>query len=157
MKKKLRILMMLQVMYMLLYQWQCMKYKMKYMIMKTLYLPSQELREAILHGVQRSILYVKYQENNPTKIDHIMKEYKYKINGNLYKVTIGEIEDNVATVEVNGTPYKVEMEKAPKQQVTKVERPVPVTPQAPTATVAKPAQKSNNGAAVIMRPAHIAL
>ena len=32
-----------------------------------------------------------------------MKEYKYKINGNLYKVTIGDIEDNIAHVEVNGT------------------------------------------------------
>ena len=43
-----------------------------------------------------------------------MKEYKYKINGNVYKVAIGDIEDNIAHVEVNGTPYKVEMEKAPK-------------------------------------------
>ena len=41
-----------------------------------------------------------------------MKEYKYKINGNLYKVTVGNIEDNIADVEVNGTHYKVEMEKA---------------------------------------------
>ena len=32
-----------------------------------------------------------------------MKEYKYKINGNSYKVTIGDIEDNIAHVEVNGT------------------------------------------------------
>ena len=46
-----------------------------------------------------------------------MKEYKYKINGNAYKVTIGDIEDNIAHVEVNGTPYKVEMEKAPKVAV----------------------------------------
>ena len=26
-----------------------------------------------------------------------------------YKVAIGDIEDNIAHVEVNGTPYKVEM------------------------------------------------
>ncbi len=52
-----------------------------------------------------------------------MKEYKYKINGNLYKVTIGDIEDNIAHVEVNGTPYKVEMEKAPKVVVKPVARP----------------------------------
>lgn len=39
-----------------------------------------------------------------------MKEYKYKINGNLYKVAIGDIENGVAEVEVNGTPYKVELE-----------------------------------------------
>ena len=46
-----------------------------------------------------------------------MKEYKYKINGNLYNVVIGDIEDNMAHVEVNGTHYTVEMEKKPKQAV----------------------------------------
>ena len=40
-----------------------------------------------------------------------MKEFKYKINGNLYTVNINQIEDNIATVEVNGTPYKVELDK----------------------------------------------
>lgn len=40
-----------------------------------------------------------------------MKEYKYKINGNRYKVAIGDIENGVAEVEVNGTPYKVELEQ----------------------------------------------
>lgn len=40
-----------------------------------------------------------------------MKEYKYKINGNLYKVAIGDIENGMAEVEVNGTPYKVELEQ----------------------------------------------
>ena len=52
-----------------------------------------------------------------------MKEYKYKINGNIYKVAIGDIEDNIAHVEVNGTPYKVEMEKAPKAVMKPVVRP----------------------------------
>ena len=60
-----------------------------------------------------------------------MKEYKYKINGNLYKVTIGNVEDNIADVEVNGTHYKVEMEKAPQQPAT--------TPAAQTTQVSKPA------------------
>ena len=40
-----------------------------------------------------------------------MKEYKYKINGTVYNVTVGDIENNMAQVEVNGTPYKVEMEQ----------------------------------------------
>lgn len=40
-----------------------------------------------------------------------MKEYKYKINGNKYTVAIGDIEDNVAQVEVNGVPYKVELDR----------------------------------------------
>ena len=43
-----------------------------------------------------------------------MKEYKYKINGNLYNVVIGDIDDNIAHVEVNGTHYNVEMEKKQK-------------------------------------------
>jgi len=38
------------------------------------------------------------------------KEYKYKINGTLYKVGIGDIDHGVAEVQVNGTPYKVEIE-----------------------------------------------
>ena len=43
-----------------------------------------------------------------------MKEYKYTINGNVYNVVIGDIEDNIAHVEVNGTRYNVEMEKKAK-------------------------------------------
>lgn len=46
-----------------------------------------------------------------------MKEYKYKINGNPYNVIIKDVVDNIAHVEVNGTPYKVELDKpaaAPK-------------------------------------------
>ena len=68
-----------------------------------------------------------------------MKEYKYKINGNVYKVAIGDIEDNIAHVEVNGTPYKVEMEKAPKAVVKPVVRPVSTSPAPAPATVVKPA------------------
>ena len=65
-----------------------------------------------------------------------MKEYKYKINGNSYKVTIGDIEDNIAHVEVNGTHYKVEMEKQPKPVAKPVTvRPMPNAPAAPTQVV----------------------
>lgn len=39
-----------------------------------------------------------------------MKEYKFKINGNAYKVTIDKVENGVADVSVNGTDYKVELE-----------------------------------------------
>ncbi len=38
------------------------------------------------------------------------KEYKYTINGNQYEVAIGDIEENIATVTVNGEEYKVEWE-----------------------------------------------
>ena len=52
-----------------------------------------------------------------------MKEYKYKINGNLYKVAVGDIDDNIAQVEVNGVPYKVELERTPATQVKVAPRP----------------------------------
>lgn len=76
-----------------------------------------------------------------------MKEYKYKINGNPYKVTIGDIEDNIATVEVNGTPYKVEMEKKEIATPKPIVRPSarPVTSSKPAA---KPAVKATGGSAV---------
>lgn len=45
-----------------------------------------------------------------------MKEYKYTINGMKFKVAIGDIIDNEATVEVNGVPYKVELEKKTSQK-----------------------------------------
>ena len=69
-----------------------------------------------------------------------MKEYKYKINGNLYNVVIGDIEDNMAHVEVNGTHYNVEMEKKPKAApaVKPVARPA-AKPAAAAAAPAKPA------------------
>ncbi|MDE6392753.1 MAG: biotin/lipoyl-binding protein [Muribaculaceae bacterium] len=45
-----------------------------------------------------------------------MKEYKYKINGMKFTVVVGDIVDNEATVEVNGVPYKVELDrKAPQK------------------------------------------
>ena len=37
-----------------------------------------------------------------------MKEYKFKINGNSYNVSVSQIDNNTAQVEVNGVPYKVE-------------------------------------------------
>ena len=63
-----------------------------------------------------------------------MKEYKYTINGNVYNVVIGDIEDNIAHVEVNGTHYNVEMEK--KQKVA-----APIARPRPAAVAAKPAAK----------------
>ena len=45
-----------------------------------------------------------------------MKEYKYKINGTKFTVNVGDIIDNETTVEVNGVPYKVELDrKAPQK------------------------------------------
>lgn len=51
-----------------------------------------------------------------------MKEYKYKINGNVYKVSVGDIDNNVAQVEVNGVPYKVELDQAAPVKVVSAPR-----------------------------------
>ena len=65
-----------------------------------------------------------------------MKEYRYKINGNLYKVTVGDIEDNNVHVEVNGTAYTVELEK--KAGPKPVVRTAATTPAAPPPAVSRP-------------------
>lgn len=69
-----------------------------------------------------------------------MKQYKYKINGNLYNVTVNDIEENIARVEVNGTPYTVEMNKPVKAAPKPVTRPAS-------------APKTSTGAPVVARPA----
>ena len=52
-----------------------------------------------------------------------MKTYKFTINGNKYTVDINNIEDGKAAVEVNRTPYTVELEmedlKVPQPKVVK--------------------------------------
>ena len=48
-----------------------------------------------------------------------MKEYKYTINGTKYEVAVGDIEENIVTVCVNGEEYKVEMEKQPEPEKKK--------------------------------------
>ena len=63
-----------------------------------------------------------------------MKEYKYTIDGKEYKVTIGEIVENVATVTVNDEEFKVEMEAEEEPKKQKV-------------VLGKPAQESSEGEA----------
>lgn len=41
-----------------------------------------------------------------------MKKFKFSIHGNQYEVEIQHIEDNIATVEVNGQIYEVEVDKS---------------------------------------------
>jgi glutaconyl-CoA/methylmalonyl-CoA decarboxylase subunit gamma len=47
-----------------------------------------------------------------------MKSYKFKINGNDYTVDIKSVEDNIAELEVNGTPFHVELSKEIKTTKT---------------------------------------
>ena len=51
-----------------------------------------------------------------------MKSFKYTINGNVYKVHINSVVDDIADVEVNGTPYQVKLEKPAKKQMVKIGR-----------------------------------
>ena len=44
------------------------------------------------------------------------KDYKYTINGQQFEVAIGDIDENTATVIVNGEEYKVEMEPEPEEE-----------------------------------------
>ena len=47
-----------------------------------------------------------------------MKSYKFTINGNTYETNVINVEDNIAEIEINGTVYKVEVDKQLKQQKT---------------------------------------
>jgi len=40
-----------------------------------------------------------------------MKKFKFKINGNQYNAEVVSIEDNIAEVDINGTKYRVEVDK----------------------------------------------
>ena len=78
-----------------------------------------------------------------------MKEYKLKINGNDYAVTINEVDDNIAEVEVNGTPFKVEFEKPIiKKPAVTIAKPAAKAAAAPAVAVAKPAAASGAGETV---------
>jgi biotin carboxyl carrier protein len=66
---------------------------------------------------------VRFQEGNNNSISKKMKQYKYKINGNVYSVSVNDVEDNIAHVEVNGTPYEVELDKPVKAPVQKITHP----------------------------------
>ena len=78
-----------------------------------------------------------------------MKEYKYKINGNTYNVAIGDIDNGVAEVEVNGVAYHVEMEEKKAAAVKAVQATRPAAPRKEAApVVSKPAASTGTGKAV---------
>jgi len=74
------------------------------------------------------------------KIKVIMKEYKFKINGNEYNVAINSIEGKNADVTVNGVSYSVELENAPAPAPAPKAQTAPAAaPQAQAAPAAAPA------------------
>jgi biotin carboxyl carrier protein len=84
-----------------------------------------------------------------------MKNYNFKINGNNYSVDIVDIEEQIATVEVNGTPYEVELEMEVRKPVAP--KPVasvaaPSAPKTAAATVAAPKTAAPAGGNVIKSP-----
>jgi biotin carboxyl carrier protein len=89
-----------------------------------------------------------------------MKNYKFTINGNKHSVDIVDIEDQVATVEVNGIPYQVELEvevkkpvSAPKPVVKPVAPVAPSTLQVAPKTAAAPqATAAPSGGTIIKSP-----
>jgi len=58
-----------------------------------------------------------------------MKKFKFKINESEYEVLVNEIDENVAEIEVNGTPFTVEIERQVKPALAVLRKPAgKVTP-----------------------------
>ncbi len=72
-----------------------------------------------------------------------MKQYKFTIRGNNYDVEIQNIEDDVATLEVNGTTYEVTIHREKKVSKTPklVRTNVPPTNDSPVRTSSPAAAK----------------
>ena len=61
-----------------------------------------------------------------------MKQFKFTINGNEYAVDVIDVENNIAHLEVNGTPYEVEVHKKVRESKTpRVIAPVAKEPSRP--------------------------
>lgn len=71
-----------------------------------------------------------------------LKEYKYKINGTKFTVGVGDLNGNNIHVEVNGTPYNVEIDEEGKPKAATVK-----TPKQPAA-----APRTESGEKVISKP-----
>lgn len=88
-----------------------------------------------------------------------MKNYKFTINGNKYSVDVADIEDNKAQIELNGTPYTVELDmpnlNVPRPVATPkvVKITAPPAPKAAAATASvPPAQTAPSGSLAVKSP-----
>lgn len=80
-----------------------------------------------------------------------MKNFKFKINGTEYSVDINEVEGQEINLDVNGTPYKVTVDKEMKQkQVVMTTRTAPRVSAAPGGAVqtSAPAAAASKGSKV---------
>ena len=81
-----------------------------------------------------------------------MKEYRFKINGKEYDVTINSIEGNVADVTVNGANHKVEIQSEPSAPAASSSK-TPVQVKAEPAVEQKPAAATpSTGSTTITSP-----
>lgn len=77
-----------------------------------------------------------------------MKNFKFKINGTEYSVDINEVEGQEISLDVNGTPYKVTVDKELKQkQVIATTHTAPRVSAAPKGSV-QPAAPASKGSKV---------
>lgn len=76
-----------------------------------------------------------------------MKEFNYKINGSPYRVLVNKSDTSVIELEVNGTPYVVELETKEKKKLVGVQRPATApTPQTETTPlVTRPSGSTGGG------------
>lgn len=82
-----------------------------------------------------------------------MKEFNYKINGTPYRVIVNKAEGNTIELEVNGTPFTVELEQK-TNPLTGIKRPNPEAAPAPTPKsastplVTRPAEEQTKSTAI---------
>ncbi len=83
-----------------------------------------------------------------------MKKFKFTINGNQYDTEILNVEENIVEIEINGTSYKVEVDKEIKTTKTpKLVRPAAVPSTDSHPSVAKTSSPSTpKGAGSIKSP-----
>lgn len=77
-----------------------------------------------------------------------MKKFNFKIRGNTYDVIIKYFEDGIAKVEVNGSPYQVEVQKSIQESKT----PILVRQDAATPRGAHKIQKETSSVTKITAP-----
>ncbi len=61
-----------------------------------------------------------------------MKEFNYKINGTPYRVVVTKSDSDSVELEVNGTPFTVELAQKTKKTLTGIKRPSVASAPAPT-------------------------
>lgn len=77
-----------------------------------------------------------------------MKQYKFKVNGNPYEVTINSVDGNLANVTVNGKNCVVEMDGESVAPAMSASAPAAPSAPAPASTVA-PAPSAGKGTDVL--------